>query len=150
MARRAGACTSGNCRAVIADSSVWIDYLRRGDGPAADALDHALRRREVRLLPTVVQEVLQGADSPARFAAWRQAFEALPAARTDDPHFTATLAAGLYARCRWAGFTVRSANDCLIAASCIELDEPLLHLDRDFERIAGVEPRLRIVAIGKR
>lgn len=43
------------------------------------------------------------------------------------------------------GVTVRSANDCLIAASCIEFDEPLLHLDRDFERIADVEPKLRRV-----
>jgi predicted nucleic acid-binding protein len=132
---------------VIVDSSVWIDYLRDGSGTAADALDHALRRREVRLLPTIVQEILQGADSPQRFVAWQRAFEALPAATTADPHLTATLAAGLYARCRWAGFTIRSANDCLIAASCIELDEPLLQLDRDFQRIARVEPRLRLVQI---
>lgn len=132
---------------MIVDSSVWIDYLRDGSSAAADVLDDALRRREVRLLPTIVQEVLQGADSPQRFGLWQRAFESLPAARTDDPFLTATLAAGLYARCRWAGFTIRSSNDCLIAASCIEFDEPLLHLDRDFERVAHVDPRLRLVPI---
>lgn len=133
---------------MIVDSSVWIDYLRSGRGRAADALDRALRERSVVLLPVILQEVLQGADSPPRFAAWQRAFEALPVATGADSPLTATHAAGLYARCRWAGVTIRSANDCLIAASCIELDEPLLYLDRDFERIAGVEPRLRLVAMG--
>ena len=132
---------------MIADSSVWIDWLRSGRGDAAEALDLSLRRRAVQLLPTILQEVLQGADSAQRFAAWQRAFETLPVARTDDAALTATLAAGLYARCRWAGFTIRSANDCLIAASCIELDEPLLHADRDFEAIAHIEPRLRLVAL---
>lgn len=131
---------------MIADSSVWIDYLRSGRGRAAEVLDRALRERAVVLLPVILQEVLQGADSPQRFAAWQRAFEALPVATGADPALTATHAAGLYARCRWAGITVRSANDCLIAASCIELDEPLLHLDRDFERIAEVEPSLRLVS----
>lgn len=131
---------------MIADSSVWIDYLRSGRGRAVDALDEALRERRVVLLPVILQEVLQGADSPRRFAAWQRAFDAVPVAHTAEPQFTAIHAAGLYARCRWAGITVRSADDCLIAASCIELDEPLLHLDRDFERIAEIEPRLRIAA----
>ena len=135
---------------MIADSSVWIDYLRSGSGEAADALDTGLRRREVRLLPTILQEVLQGADAPQRFAAWQRAFAALPMALTDDAAFTATLAAGLYARCRWAGFTIRSANDCLIAAACVELDEPLLHHDRDFDTIARIEPRLRVVGLPMR
>lgn len=131
---------------MIVDSSVWIDYLRNGSSRAADALDRALRERAVVLLPVILQEVLQGAHSPQRFAAWQRAFEALPVATSADPTLTAIHAAGLYARCRWAGITVRSANDCLIAASCIELDEPLLHLDRDFERIAEVEPRLRLIS----
>lgn len=131
---------------MIVDSSAWIDYLRSGRGRAADTLERALRERSVVLLPAILQEVLQGADSPQRFAAWQRAFAALPVALSADPILTATHAAGLHARCRWAGITVRSANDCLIAANCIELDEPLLHLDRDFERIAGVEPRLRLAS----
>ncbi|MBO9661712.1 PIN domain-containing protein [Dokdonella sp.] len=131
---------------MIVDSSVWIDYLRHGRGRVADQLDEALRRRKVLMLPVILQEILQGADSPQRFAAWQRAFEAVPVAHSAEPQLTAIHAAGLYARCRWADITVRSANDCLIAASCIELDEPLLHLDRDFERIAEIEPRLRIAA----
>ena len=41
--------------------------------------------------------------------------------------------------------TLRSPNDCLVAACAVEADEPLLHADKDFERIASIEPRLRFV-----
>ena len=53
--------------------------------------------------------------------------------------------AHLYARCRWAGITPRSANDCLIATHAIFAGVPLLHHDRDFNLIAGVEPNLTLV-----
>lgn len=135
---------------MIVDSSVWIDYLRSGRGAAVDALDAALRRREATLLPVILQEVLQGAESAQRFAAWQRAFDELPLALVADAGRTAVRAAALYARCRWSGVAPRSANDCLIAASCIELDEPLLHQDRDFERIVGVDARLRLVALSVR
>lgn len=130
---------------MIADSSVWIAWLRRGDDATVLRLDQALRKREVQLLPVVLQEILQGAAAPERFRAWQRALSALTIATSDDPVRTAVHAAGLYARCRWAGFTIRSANDCLIAASCIELDQPLLHQDSNFDRIARIEPALRIV-----
>jgi predicted nucleic acid-binding protein len=48
--------------------------------------------------------------------------------------------ARLYARCRRAGFTPRSGNDCLIACCAIAAGEPLLHEDRDFRSIAELEP----------
>jgi predicted nucleic acid-binding protein len=51
----------------------------------------------------------------------------------------------LYAQCRWAGITPRSANDCLIATHAIFASVPLLHHDRDFNLIAGVEPKLTLV-----
>lgn len=132
---------------MIADSSVWIAWLRRGDDASVLRLDAALHQREVQLLPVVLQEVLQGAATPERFRAWERALSALMVANSDDPRRTAVLAAGLYARCRWAGFTIRSANDCLIAASCIELGQPLLHRDSDFDRIAAIEPALSIVPL---
>lgn len=130
---------------MIADSSVWIDWLRGRGDPAVERLDRELRSRRVRLLPIILQEVLQGAATPERFIAWQRAFDSLPMVQSTNAGVTAVLAAGLYARCRWNGFTPRSANDCLIAASCVELDEPLLHRDRDFSTIARYEPRLRIV-----
>jgi len=129
---------------VIADSSVWIDWLRRGDSWTLWRLDQALARRDVVLLPVILQEILQGAASEERFRAWQRALAVLPVGLVTDPATTAVHAAGLYARCRWAGVTIRSANDCLIAASCIELGQPLLHRDSDFERIARIESSLRL------
>lgn len=58
---------------------------------------------------------------------------------------TYAAAGALYARCRWAGITPRSPHDCLIAQTAIEHGLPLLHDDRDFERIADVEPGLRLL-----
>lgn len=128
---------------MIADSSVWIAWLRRGDSAAVLALERALRKREVMLLPVILQEILQGAATPERFRAWQRALAVLPMGFTADAAETAVHAAGLYARCRWAGITIRNANDCLIAVSCIELGQPLLHADQDFERIAVAESGLR-------
>jgi predicted nucleic acid-binding protein len=69
----------------------------------------------------------------------------LPVETTSNPAATAVHAAALYARCRWAGYTICSPNDCLIAASCIELQESLLHQDAGFERIAQIAPELSLV-----
>lgn len=129
---------------MIADSSVWINWLRRGDSWALLRLDQALARRDVLMLPVILQEILQGAATEDRFRAWQRALAVLPVGLVTDPAATAVHAAGLYARCRWAGLTIRSANDCLIAAACIELGQPLLHQDGDFERIAAIEPTLQL------
>jgi len=45
---------------------------------------------------------------------------------------------------RAAGVTVRSTVDCLIARLAVEHDLVLLHDDRDYDRIATVEARLRL------
>ena len=47
------------------------------------------------------------------------------------------------------GITPRSTNDCLIAVHAIVSGMPLLHRDRDFELIAGIEPELVLVAAGR-
>jgi predicted nucleic acid-binding protein len=41
-----------------------------------------------------------------------------------------------------------SANDCSIATYAIFRDVPLLHHDRDFNLIAGAEPKLILVGAG--
>jgi len=131
---------------MIADSSAWIDMLR---GPASEVgrrLEQALRQGEPLLMPDVVyQEILQGASSARHFVNLQSQLDTVPVFVPDDFHEPARQAAMLYARCRWAGMTIRSPNDCLIAACAIEADEPLLHADRDFERIAKAAPLLRFV-----
>ena len=128
---------------MLVDSSVWIDALRGTDNPASRVLSAALRQREsVWICAPILQEVLQGADAPSRFEKWATALGDLPFLVDPDPRELAVAAARLYARCRWHGFTPRSPNDCLIAQFAIRFAVPLLHRDRDFERIAEIEPQL--------
>ena len=136
---------------MLVDSSVWIAYLRGDNLHEVALLTEALENGQpVWLTATILQEVLQGADSPDRFTRWDRVLGELPLVNSPDTRTAARSAALLYARCRWAGVTPRSANDCLIAAHAIFARIPLLHLDRDFDLIAGVEPKLILVAVRQR
>ena len=133
---------------MLVDSSVWIAYLRGDNLVEVALLSETLERGEpVWLAPPILQEVLRGADSPDRFTSWDRVLGELPMVIAPDPREAARSAAQLYARCRWAGVTPRSANDCLIATHAIHASMPLLHRDRDFGLIAGVEPKLMLVAV---
>ncbi|MGO9593721.1 MAG: PIN domain nuclease [Steroidobacteraceae bacterium] len=131
---------------MLVDSSVWVPFLR-GDATAeVDMLVAALKRGDpVWLAPPILQEVLQGADSPERFARWDRVLGELPMLVEQDVRAAARTSAHLYARCRWAGITPRSANDCLIAVHAIGGRMPILHRDRDFIAIAGIEPNLELL-----
>ena len=132
---------------MLVDSSVWIAYLRGDNWVEVEFLAEALEQgAPVWLAPPILQEVLQGADSPDRFARWDRVLGELPMVIAPDAREAARSAAHLYARCRWAGVTPRSANDCLIAMHAILGAMPLLHRDRDFDLIAEVEPKLKLVA----
>jgi predicted nucleic acid-binding protein len=135
---------------MLVDSSVWIAYLRGDNLVEVELLAEALEQGEpVWLAPQILQEVLQGADSPDRFTRWDRVLGDLPMVIAPDIREGARSAAHLYALCRWADVTPRSANDCLIATHAIVGGMPLLHRDRDFGWIAGVEPKLMLVAAGK-
>ncbi len=136
---------------MLVDSSVWIAYLRGDKVREVELLMAALEQgAPVWLVPPILQEVLQGADSPDRFTRWDRVLGELPMIVGPEPLEAARIAARLYARCRWAGITPRSAIRCLIAAHAIYGGIPLLHRDRDFALIAGIEPQLRLIDAGGR
>jgi predicted nucleic acid-binding protein len=131
---------------MLVDSSVWIAYLRGDRLIEVELLAAALEHGDpIWLAPPILQEVLQGADNSARFKRWDRILGELPMIIAPSATEAARSAARLYARCRWAGITPRSANDCLIATHAIFADVPLLHHDRDYNLIAGVEPKLTLV-----
>ncbi|WP_293368136.1 PIN domain-containing protein [Nevskia sp.] len=129
----------------LVDSSVWIDFGRPHPRPPSQMLRRLIEREvAVHLTGTIVQEILQGARDDvhlARMTRWLAPHRLLV---PKDAFRTAAAAAALYARCRWAGVTPRSANDCLIAQFALDYELTLLHDDADFERIAIVEPRLKL------
>jgi predicted nucleic acid-binding protein len=120
---------------VIADTSVWIEYLRGGDeGPRA-ALRDLIRTEQVALVGVVLAELLQGCRTPkesgailaevtslqfleAGFSAWRR---------------TGELSASL----RSSGITL-PLSDILIAALALEHACQVYTLDPHFAQIPGL------------
>ena len=117
----------------LVDTSAWVEYLRATDSE----VHHQVRRSlesEGRLYTTdvVMMEVLAGgrdethADQLRRLLG-RCEFVAIEGLGDFER------AAGLYRRCRRAGETVRSLNDCLIAAETVPGAQSgrILRLDED-------------------
>lgn len=133
---------------VLVDTSVWVDFLRGTPEPQVQALREMLAGNDaVGTAPIILQEILQGADSGARFEKWRLYFDGLWCYVPVHAVETHVSAARLYQACRRAGKTPRSSNDCLVAQIAIENDLALLHNDRDFEAIAAAVPELRLYPV---
>jgi hypothetical protein len=135
---------------MLVDSSVWVSFLRGESTVEVHLLTAALEHGDpVWLAPPILQEVLQGADNAERFSRWERVLSGLPLFIEKEAAAAARAAALLYARCRWAGITPRSANDCLIAVHAIDSRMPLLHSDKDFIAIASVEPKLALITANR-
>ncbi len=127
---------------MLIDTGVWIDWLCHRDTVETEQLDRLLDKGRAWLMPVIVQELLQGARSEAALEDLRHQFSNQPLLLPQPQ--THIEAGALYTRCRWRGFTIRSPHDCLIAALAVEHNATLLTLDRDFEPIAIIEPKLRL------
>ena len=130
---------------MIADTSAWVEFLRATGSRCDLRLRKAFRAEQTVWMPSVVlQELLQGARNPAQFTRLEAQLERLPGLDALNPRDVARDTAMLYARCRWQGFTIRSPNDCVVAACAIASGLPVLAQDRDFEAMARVEPGLQL------
>ena len=129
----------------LVDSTVWIDWLRRRETPATMALAQLLERGTAWVAPVILQEIFQGARNVQQLARLEALFCDLMCA--DHPVTCHIEAARLYARCRWKGITPRSPHDCLIAATAVHHELPLLHDDRDFVQLTACLPRLQFFTI---
>ncbi|WP_273454493.1 type II toxin-antitoxin system VapC family toxin [Nevskia ramosa] len=129
----------------LVDTSAWIEFGSRQPRAVGKRL-RALIDSDIAIFVTgtIVQEVLQGARDESHFQRMRTWFAPHRIATPEHAFNTHAAAASLYARCRWKGFTPRSSNDCLIAQIALDFDLTLLHDDSDFEKMAKVEPRLRL------
>lgn len=130
---------------ILVDTSVWIDLFRGRNTISTTAFRRVLDHGSAFGLASVIyQEVLQGAASDHDFGQLTRFLGSQRFYEPSDPKGSAEAAAWLYFRCRRQGVTIRSTIDCLIAQIAIEHDLWLLHDDRDFERLAEVEPGLRL------
>lgn len=119
--------------------------LRNRETMSVARLRKLLELGEAAASPVIAQEVLQAAANPQSFSKLRKYFVGIPLLGADRMVELHIAAAELYARARWRAITPRSPHDCLIAVTAIEEGVPLLHDDSDFEHLATVEPRLKLV-----
>ena len=121
---------------LIFDTSVWIDFLKNKSNPEADLLTSYIEHDDqVLLLPTILQEVLQGIREDKQYIHIKEIFSYFTVLQI-PPVQAAIGAAELYRGLRKKGLTIRKSNDCLIAFYAIEFSTPLVHLDSDFELIS--------------
>lgn len=118
---------------ILVDSSVWIDLLR---GSADPSVRDLVRQRADELATTgpIVMEVLAGSR---QHDLHDQLLTAL-VQRAIEPELDYRHAAAVCRAVRKAGYTVRSLNDCLIAAIALRFGDEVAHRDEDFSRIAEV------------
>lgn len=130
---------------IVADTGVWIDYLRGLRTTRTDRLDLAMDDG-VALTDIVLTELLQGLseDEVRRMEHLLGVFPVLRLESLQDFRRSAAL----YRAARGAGRTVRRTTDCLIASVCIREGVPLLHADRDFDALAEVS-ELEVVPVAE-
>jgi predicted nucleic acid-binding protein len=121
---------------LIFDTSVWIDFLRGKRNPQSDLLTSYIEQEDqVLLIPTILQEVLQGIREDTQYRQIKDIFSYFTVLQL-PPIQAAIGAAELYRALRKKGVTIRKSNDCLIAFYAIELTTSLVHLDGDFALIS--------------
>jgi predicted nucleic acid-binding protein len=116
---------------ILADTSVWMDYLRGEASWQAARLDALLGEEELLLGDIILLEILQGFTTEAEARRVEALLEPVDTIEIGG-RALAVEAARLYRALRRKGITVRSTIDTLIAARCLADGLTLLHGDRDF------------------
>lgn len=124
---------------ILIDTSAWIEYFRATGSAAAAEVRRLLSTEPDRIVmcEPVAMEILSGAVDDDKHAKLEQLVNGLPTLKVDDA-VDFRSAAAIYRAARRAGQTIRSVNDCLIAAVSIRHGASIIHRDADFEAIAAI------------
>ena len=117
---------------IVADTSVWIDYVKGIDASHTNILDHELIYNRVVTGDIIIAEFLQGFRNDREYLIAKQIMDNLEY-RDFLGKKIAIQAANNYRKLRKQGITVRKTIDVIIATFCIENGFPLIHNDRDFD-----------------
>ena len=122
---------------IVADTSVWIDYVNGVVTPQTDMLDSELECRRVATGDLMLVEFLQGFREKNQFQEAKKIMDSLEyydfAGRG-----IAIKAAQNFRTLREKGITIRKTINVLIATFCIEHGFELLHNDRGFDPMEEV------------
>lgn len=124
---------------ILIDTSAWIEYFRATGSATAIEVRRLLSTEPDRIVmcEPVAMEILSGAVDDDKHAKLEQLVNGLPSLKIDDA-VDFRSAAAIYRTARRAGQTIRSINDCLIAAVSIRHGASIIHRDADFEAIAAI------------
>lgn len=102
---------------MIVDTSAWIGFSRDAQSASGDTIIRSVRARTAMTTDMIRLELLAGTSIDAH----RTTTPVLAGCTfvPQEAHFDADDAVELFQRCRRAGETIRSPNDCLIAAIAI-------------------------------
>lgn len=121
---------------VLIDTSVWIDFLNGTNNRQTDVMSKILyEETEVFISPQIIQEILQGISNDAEHNLMKEKLLSLNVLNIDSIE-SAIGASSLYRTLRKKGVTIRKTNDVLIAFYCLYFNIPILHKDRDFDKIS--------------
>jgi len=117
---------------IVADTSVWIDYLKGIKAPHTEILDLELLNSRVITGDIIIAEFLQGFKNERDY---NQAKDIMNSLEYHDfvGKDIAFKVAQNFRKLRKKGITVRKTIDVIIATFCIENDFRLIHNDRDFD-----------------
>ncbi|MGV6817486.1 MAG: type II toxin-antitoxin system VapC family toxin [Thiotrichales bacterium] len=116
---------------IVADTSVWIDYLNGRMTPQTDLLDDALVDGMLAMGDLIFLEILRGIKDDHEFKAVQTKLSLLDQYAMFDQSMIFKCANN-YRSLRRKGVTVRKTNDVIIASFCIDKEFALLYSDRDF------------------
>jgi len=124
---------------ILIDTSAWIEYLRATGSAAAIEVRRLLSTDADRVVmcEPIAMEILSGAIDDDKHEKLEQLVNGLPSLKIDDA-VDYRSAAAIYRAARRTGQTIRSINDCLIAALSIRHGAGIIHRDADFEVIAAI------------
>jgi len=117
---------------IMADTSVWIDYLAGVANRHTGYLDSSIIRGSVVIGDLIFLEILQGIRNDQQYRLTKQSLQTLE-------HFEmlgttkAEKCAENYRALRKKGITIRKTADVIIASFCIDMELPLLFIGRDFQ-----------------
>lgn len=125
---------------ILPDTSVWVEFSRRGSQGRAAALADLLDGGDVATCGPVAAELLAGSEGEVAERIWEM-LASLPWAELDPAGWREVGTAA--ARLRRDGQTL-PLTDLVIAVAAARAGHLLWTFDNDFERIAGVLGELQL------
>ena len=121
---------------VIADSNIWIQYLRDPNSEAGSTLQALLDTDQVLMTGVVLAEVLQGARTEREYEMLLSSLAALPYQEMNNRTWASAGRIGLRLRIEDGLIPL---TDLAIAALAIEYDHKVCTLDGHFDRVVGLK-----------